>query len=739
MKKILFKKVNEFLPLFSIITLFLFLMTFYLYLTNKPFYFGNDQLFQYDIFYREWFNLIDNFFKGQGLPMYSWKLYLGSDFYSSMTYYCVGDIFILILYPLSLFINTIKHLLTLETYICFYLSAFFFYVFLKKKGIKKVFNIYSASIIFAIGGWSVSYLGDYMFHRFYTFLPLLLLGIEYYYQNHKCWLISLSVFILSMQNFYMMYPTILFIFIYCVCIEFGFSKEERKKRFFKDFITVFLSFIIGFMLASVVLVPALLTTLNNSRVGGGFTNILWDVKTYIQLLLSPISSQFPVYSSYPNIFFQYDGGHSYWFVIYIGIVYFISAVSYCTHKHNYNHLFMLIVILLITCLKPLSSMMHGFSEPSFRWLFLVETYFLIIGSLELDQDERINNKIFLIYFILAFLSIIILVLIGYNVIEYKIHYLFLLIYLFSAVVIWVIYRKDIEIALILSVCEILILSLFNIVIKSDMGQVFNRIDKDEVAYYESIDDDLLYRYYIDWENVTPYGTLNLNVPMDYGLMTSKTYNSMYDNATNKFNSLNENYRHFIDIKNPYSLNMLGTKYWIVYSEDELPLEFEFEYCHNLSDLKVYKNLNYKGFGFISSKLDYLDNFNDFIDFEDTLFIDDPDYVIDDGIREYKQLNIIEKGSNYLKGEIDLNYDNVLLIPIPNNSGWKIIVNQNVVKPISVNGGFIGIELKSGYNSIEMYFVSPGLKVGAIISCLGIINFILVILKDKKIIVFGKRK
>ena len=376
---------DEHMYLFLGVTFFYFLLLIYFIKTGKPFVLCNDQLFQFDIFYREWFRLITDFFSGKGLPMYSWDLYLGGDFYSSMTYYCTGDIFVVLLYPLSLVLHNVKHLLTLETVACSYLSAFFFYSFLKKKGLRNRTVITVAALIYALGGWSVNYLGNYMFHRFYTFLPLLFLGVEKYYQDNKTFLVSISTAILFMQNFYMMYPTSIFLFMYCLCKEFCLTKEERKTRFFKDAGRLLLAYVIGAFVAAIILIPAALSVLSNSRVGETGGGIFWSVTSYIQLLLSPISSPFPVFTLYPDMYFLYDGGHGYWFYIYIGIVYFVAVVSYILRKENRPHLVLSLGLIAIMIFKPLSSIMHGFSEASFRWLFLVVSYLLTVGSEELDK------------------------------------------------------------------------------------------------------------------------------------------------------------------------------------------------------------------------------------------------------------------------------------------------------------------------------------------------------------------
>lgn len=723
--------IKDYLWLFSGISIFYFFLFVYFFKTGKPFVLCNDQLFQYDIFYREWFRLISEFLKGNGLPMYSWNLYLGGDFYSSMTYYCTGDVFVILLYPLSLIIHNVKHLLTLEIVACTYLSSFSFYMFLKKKGLKNKTVINVASIIYALGGWGLSFIGNYMFHRFYAFLPLLFLGVELYYQSNKTFLVSISVAILFMQNFYMMYPTSIFLFLYCLCKEFCLSKEERRNRIFKDIGRLVSAYLIGTFIAAIILIPAILSVLSNSRVGEvGESGLFWQVTTYIHLLLSPISSPFPTFSIYNDIYFLHDGGHGFWFFIYIGIVYFISAISYILHKKNRPHLILSICLLAIMIFKPLSSIMHGFSEASFRWLFLVVLYLLTIGSEELEGENAISNNIFYVYMAMVAVSIVVLIAMGFSIIELKEHFAAIVIYVFASIFLWLCFIKNRKIGLILSACEILCLGFINIHLYNVYGKMYDRINRNDVAYYANIDEDLIYRYYISWEDITPTALLDLNKPMDYGFMSSKTYNSMYDNVTNRFNYLNDNYRHFIDITNPYSLNMLGTKYWIAYDETFLPTEFDFEYVYDLSDLKVYKNLNYKGFGYTQRKIDYLDNINELKDFEDTIFVDNNSFVIPQSNREYARFNVTEKGNNSLKGNIAISDKNILFIPIPNNPGWKVSVNGQKIETISVNGGFVGIELEAGYNEVEMYFVSPGFKAGSIISLAGLFLFVVCSIKEK---------
>ena len=65
-----FKQNNALLYVYTIISITVIFFDFlFIFVLKKPFILGNDQWFQYNIFYKEWINLILEFIKGKGLPM----------------------------------------------------------------------------------------------------------------------------------------------------------------------------------------------------------------------------------------------------------------------------------------------------------------------------------------------------------------------------------------------------------------------------------------------------------------------------------------------------------------------------------------------------------------------------------------------------------------------------------------------------------------------------------------------
>ena len=351
-----------------------------------------------------------------------------------------------------------------------------------------------------------------------------------------------------------------------------------------------------------------------------------------------------------------------------------------------------------------------------------------------ELDIKNDKKYFIDYILLYLICYILLVVFGYSKGKSQ-HMIILLISLIFAITIFFVYMKHKKFAIFLSIIEIVLFqSMYLYLQTSSFDNYPESIDREEIEYNQSIDDDCVYRYYYSYKNNVPNSILNQNKSLDYDFMSTSTYNSLSGSNINLFNAL-ANASHDLDwalyVDDPYANTMLGVKYYIVYKEDELPKELDFEYAYNLDYLMVYENLNYKGFGYTLSKIKYTKDFNDAKDFYDYILVDDE--TID--ISKYKEisevkLNITERYKNHFKANIDLDNDNILLIPIPNNKGWNIKVNGEKVTPISVNGGFIGLELSTGHNEIEMNFMSPYFKVSLILSFIGLVSFIVVVKREK---------
>ena len=95
------------------------------------------------------------------------------------------------------------------------------------------------------------------------------------------------------------------------------------------------------------------------------------------------------------------------------------------------------------------------------------------------------------------------------------------------------------------------------------------------------------------------------------------------------------------------------------------------------------------------------------------------------ILKENQLNITSFKENHIKGNINVDNNNVLFLSIPYDDGFKILVDNKEVDYYKVIDNFIGLDLEKGYHDIEIIYEVKGFKLGLFVSLLSLITFILI--------------
>lgn len=90
-----------------------------------------------------------------------------------------------------------------------------------------------------------------------------------------------------------------------------------------------------------------------------------------------------------------------------------------------------------------------------------------------------------------------------------------------------------------------------------------------------------------------------------------------------------------------------------------------------------------------------------------------------------KLKIKEIKKNYLKGNIELKKDEILFLSIPYEKGWNIYVDGKKVEYFQIFDTFLGLKVSKGKHVITMRYYSSGIKLGIIMSILGIIIYIII--------------
>ena len=99
----------------------------------------------------------------------------------------------------------------------------------------------------------------------------------------------------------------------------------------------------------------------------------------------------------------------------------------------------------------------------------------------------------------------------------------------------------------------------------------------------------------------------------------------------------------------------------------------------------------------------------------------------------KQTMVTEEYTDtYIKGSIEVTEAGRLILSIPNEEGWTLYVDGKKSEILDFKDTFISVYLEEGQHEIELKYMTPGLKVGALLSGACVLLFAVTILGRKKL-------
>jgi len=713
----------------------------------RPFWLGNDQVLQYNAFYDEWERMISAFLKNGTLPLYSFNTFLGNSFYSSKTYYLVGDI----LFWLVRLFPSIEQGLLWESVIALFFMGVFFSVFLKSFGIRDEHVITWASCLYMLSGTATLYVGQYMFYRFYCVFPLLLWGVEQYRGGRKRLPIALAAFLLFLNSYYLAFPACLFLFLYVPFSWVYHSNRFEWKGIIRFALPLVLYALIGACLAGFLLIPTILFISGNARVGAYHFLAAFHPQTYFGYFLSYLSGPFSLYTDIPYLFVAGNDGHLYWYSLYTGVMTLPCLLSFFAKKRKESRdraVITVVSVLVISAMIPtLTSLWHGFSEASFRWTFVSVAFDVLIIAVFFDQPEgeQFLRKPAIWSIGIGLLCLLGCLGIGLSIHEYYIHYLYIagcLALLAVEATLFLRGKKKLVMALTAAEC-FLSQSLYLYRLSGFHYNYRPSMMSEYVQYLQDTNTDLFYRIYVNPASMSPSSVLNLNQGDVIGYRSSSTYDSTYEPSLKEFIELNGFDWHIISISDPEALRMLGVKYYCVLDESELPKGYSFTYVTDINSFHVYQLDSYRPIGFTYSR--FKTSIHKTIDPETGIVTQhDLDWNQELYIPEdlASEVGDIQPGSSadftvlehpaesMFYGSVTVPQKQVLFLSIPYSSGW-MVYDENYVpmKTYKVQGGFIGVVLTPGEHYLTIQYRVPGLKAGFMLSLAGLCGAVLLLVLD----------
>ncbi len=308
-------------------------------------------------------NIIRSIFSGHpAIPMWDFSIGFGSDIISTLSYYIIGDpLGLLTVFVPSRYMETFYRLMIL---VRLYLAGAAFSLFCRKHNCTQMGTLAGALVyIFATYTLANTCKHPYFANPMID-LPLLLIGVERIYKEHKPVLFMVMTAVSALSNYYFFYMLVIEIIIYTVVRYFSYVNENRLRQFFPYMFKFVLYGLAGTLVAGIILLPSAYALSLSKRVDVSSEMtmpLLYPLIYYVKLWLGFISNL--TIGSYSLIRGSYTYfGFGSFCVPAVGIL--LGARK----KHrDLKCLFLISTVMLL--FPAVGHFMNGFSYSANRWAF----------------------------------------------------------------------------------------------------------------------------------------------------------------------------------------------------------------------------------------------------------------------------------------------------------------------------------------------------------------------------------
>lgn len=339
------------------------------------------------------FNMVSNSAIKNGDIYWNWYTDLGSNFIGSYSFYTLGSPFfwLSLIFPARIFPYLIGPFLILK----YSIASLTAYMYIQRFVQYKPYALIGAAL-YAFSGFQVVNLMFNHFHDVTALFPLLLIGLEELIEKKRFILYTLMAALMSTLSFFFFEGQIIFLIIY-FCVRF---LSYDFKKYIKEVPKCLAGGLLGMMLSGWILIPSILYTLQNPRLGNnvlyGMDSLLYEKSRYLILLKAlfmPAEVPQEISSIIKYNFMSCE--------IYLPLVGGVLAVLFIISKKNW--ITRLLKVSLVFMLVPiLNSLFSGLNIiPYFRWLYMPILILALASVKALEnckyQDKKRINMVFGMY------------------------------------------------------------------------------------------------------------------------------------------------------------------------------------------------------------------------------------------------------------------------------------------------------------------------------------------------------
>lgn len=242
---------------------------------------GGDYTLQTYAFYAQGYNIFWEFIKTGQMPLYDFSNFLGANYLGTQSFYYVFSplFYLLCLCPKPLLYQGIFFHMIFK----FALGGFFMYVLLRKYFHVSKKMSWLGGFIYAFSGWTLFYIwfhfGDVM-----AFFPLFIMGFEKCLKERKGWLLSVSIFLCGLANYFFLvnfcifglfYALYRWIYIYGIDKKRGYSASYRWGVLLQGI----LHCAVGVFMTAICVLPSLHVVMTSTRSSSSSSFVLSILQT----------------------------------------------------------------------------------------------------------------------------------------------------------------------------------------------------------------------------------------------------------------------------------------------------------------------------------------------------------------------------------------------------------------------------------------------------------------------------
>ena len=685
---------------------------------------------------------------------------LGVSLIGSYAFYLIGSPFfwLTLLLPLKWVPASIPFLISIKSAVA--ATTSFGYL---KRVVKNKNYAFIGSLLYAFSGFCLYNVFFNHFHDIIAFFPLMLTGLEKLLDEGKPGYVAFAVFINALTNYYFFVAEVVFVVIYFFV---GFFCKKWKNLSLKRFGMLAFESVLGFLMAAVIVLPAVLATLQIDRANEKLSG--WHLLVYSepQRPLQLIEGLFfpPEVCSITNMLPDAGakwGSVNAWLPVF-GTAGTLAYLGQRKKRDFYSYMVIIPVIMLFVPVLNASFQLFSYNFYT-RWLFALV---LMMSAVTIKALEDLSFKEWMwgaVKSAIVILGLALPIMLIKNPETEKLglcgdvpELISQTGMAFAGIIVGMLGVYALKMG---KKKAMAILCSFSIAFVAIFGCYYVGLSK---MHGHINDDDAFTNNYVlgRWNMKTKLNdgeridavNCETNAPLFWNMPSQRIFHSIVTGSEFEFYDcigISRGVKSDADYRN-YALKSLFSVRYMFDGKDETPMYTNFKKLGKDGNFNLYEYNNYipMGFGYekyiTRTELEetFQTNLRDDI-MLDVLVVEDEDELkVSDILRHavpdklYSEINLTENslarkedsctGFKYGKNSFNASYtgdrENVIFFSVPYDSGWSAKVNGKDAQILKTNVGFMAVRTEKGANEIEFRYETPGLKIGAAVSAAAIVLF-----------------